>query len=190
MIGKFTVFDESFSIDELLKVLIASVSYSGVSPAIELGNQIYLSGDTIYENDVLSVINRCEQLGYKEEDIVIDTIVSGNRDISEYDSSSANAYDVLRRSFEVFKYYQDMHGIMRAIDGHGKVNFRYVVGPQFKLPSKIIPMSYTENEAKNLLIQGERDTERTIFDLLYQTDKEISRRIQSPMEIRYYNPER
>ena len=62
--GQFTIFDESYSTDDLRKILVASVSFSGVTPAVEWDGQYYFSGDTVYENDVLSVINHCESLGY------------------------------------------------------------------------------------------------------------------------------
>ena len=86
------------------------------------------------------MINHCESLGYKEEDIVIDTILSGEREVGHFESEKANAFSVLKRSSEVFKYYQHMHGIMRAKDGHRNVNFRYVVAPSFQLPTKIMPL--------------------------------------------------
>ena len=96
--GQFTIFDESYSTDDLLKILVASVSFSGVTPAVEWDGQYYFSGDTVYENDVLSVINHCESLGYQEKEIVIDTILSGQRDIDYYNHETANAFDILKRS--------------------------------------------------------------------------------------------
>mmetsp|Transcript_23021 Transcript_23021/g.30609 ORF Transcript_23021/g.30609 Transcript_23021/m.30609 type:complete len:84 (-) Transcript_23021:223-474(-) len=83
-----------------------------------------------------------------------------------------------------------MHGIMRAKDGHRNVNFRYVVGPEFDLPSKVIPLNYSERESAMLLELGERDAERTIYRLIYKTDEEITQRIHSSMEIRFFNKER
>lgn len=188
--GQFSIFDESTPFQDLMNILVASVSFSGISPAQEHGESIYISGNAVYENDVLSVINHCESLGYAEQDIVIDTILSGKRSISDYDGSGANAFSVLKRSSVVFKYYQHMHGIMRAKDGHRNVNFRYVVGPEFDLPSKVIPLNYSERETEMLMELGERDAKGTIYKLLYKTDEEISERINSSMEIRFYNKER
>ena len=188
--GQFSIFDESLPTEDLIRILQASVSFSGMSPAIEDEDQIYFSGNTVYENDVLSVINHCESLGYKEEDIVIDTILSGEREVGHFNSEKANAFSVLKRSSEVFKYYQHMHGIMRAKDGHRNVNFRYVVAPSFQLPTKIMPLSYDVQEARSLMEHGERDAKNTIYKLIYKTDEEITSRIHSPMELRFYNKER
>ena len=188
--GQFSIFDESSDWEELMRMLIASISFSGISPAKEHGAGIYISGNAVYENDVLSVINHCESLGYAEEDIVIDTILSGPTQLPDFDGSDANAFTVLKRSAAVYKYYQHMHGIMRAKDGHRNVNFRYVVGPDISLPSKVIPLNYSVRETQTLMDLGERDAERTIYKLLYKTDEEITDRINSSMEIRFFNKDR
>ena len=140
MVGQFQLFDEADDPEDLLKMLEASISFSGVSPAVEHNGELFFSGDSIYENDVLSVVNHCESLGYEEEDIIIDTIVSGLLDVSPFDMEHANAFKVLRRSSEIFKYYGHLRGILRAKDGHRNINFRYVVGPSYSLPSKIMPL--------------------------------------------------
>lgn len=171
-------------------MLEASISFSGISPAVEHKGSLYFSGDSVYENDVLSVINHCESLGYAEKDIVIDTIVSGMLDVTHFNPKGANSFSILRRSSELFKYYQHMHGILRAKDGHRNVNFRYVIGPSFSLPSKFMPLQYGEKETKKLFSLGESDAESVIYRLLYHTDEEIEKRIKSPLEIRYYNKDR
>jgi len=83
-----------------------------------------------------------------------------------------------------------MHGIIRAKDGHKDVNYRYVVAPSFSMPSKIIPLQYKPEEVKSLMNSGRKDAERAIYQLLYKTDDEIRKRLQSPVELRYYNKER
>ncbi len=57
--GMFTTFDERHPSDELIKILQASVSFSGISPAVEAFGQLYFSGNAIYENDVIGAINHC-----------------------------------------------------------------------------------------------------------------------------------
>lgn len=91
--------------NEIVTILEASVTYSGISPATEYKDSVYFSGSTVYENDVMSVINHCESLGYAEEDIVIDSIISTPKELPYYDGKGANAFKVLKRSGELFKYY-------------------------------------------------------------------------------------
>lgn len=141
--GNFQTFNEHHTTDELLEILKASVTYSGISPAVEVMGQLFFSGSAIYENDVMSAINHCEAMGYNEDDIVIDTIVGGSPYLQEFDTSRANTWSVLRRSGEVIKFYEVIHGVLRAKSGHTGVNFRYLVGPTFTMPSKIVPIKFS-----------------------------------------------
>lgn len=127
----------------MLEILKASVTYSGIAPAVELKGELFFSGSAIYENDVMSAINHCEALGYDEEDIIIDTIVGGSPYLSEFNGADANTWSVLRRTGEVIKFYEVIHGVLRAKSGHTGVNFRYLVGPTFSMPSKIVPIKFS-----------------------------------------------
>jgi hypothetical protein len=49
----------------MVKLLQASVSFNGLTPPVEIFNQLYLAGSSIYENDVMSAIAHCEELGYE-----------------------------------------------------------------------------------------------------------------------------
>lgn len=94
----FTTFDERHSSDELIKVLQASVSFSGISPAVEAFGQLYFSGNAIYENDVIGAIKHCQDLGYDEKDIVIDTILGGNKNLPNYSPSFENSFTIMARA--------------------------------------------------------------------------------------------
>lgn len=66
-----------------------------------------------------------------------------------------------------------MHGVLRAKNGHPKVNFRYVIGPTFSMPTKIIPYKISYEETKILLEHGERDAKAVITNLIKNPEKEI-----------------
>jgi len=118
----------------------------------------------------MSAINHCEALGYKEEDIVIDSIVGGSPYLDEFDGASSNTWSVLRRTGEVIKFYEVVHGVLRAKSGHTGVNFRYVVGPTFSMPSKIVPIKFSPTETKSLMDHGERDAKNQVH--MMKIDKE------------------
>lgn len=60
----------------MIALLQASVAFSGVTPSVAIMDALYFAGSAIYENDVTAAINHCEAVGYAEEDIIIDTILS------------------------------------------------------------------------------------------------------------------
>lgn len=90
--GAFKTFSEKESNETIIKVLQASIAFSGVSPPVEIGDQLYFSGNAIYENDVMAAISHCEALGYKEEDIIIDSIVGGTSTITKFDAAGKNTW--------------------------------------------------------------------------------------------------
>jgi len=96
----------------------------------------------------MSAINHCEALGYKEQDIIIDSIIGGSTQIKPWSTDGKNSFSIMRRTSELWKFYDVMHGVLRAKNGHTGVNFRYVIGPTFTMPSKIIPTRFTYDETK------------------------------------------
>ena len=65
----------------------------------------------------------------------------------------------MQRSSYLFKFYQNILGVVRARDGHRDVNFRYVVAPPVTMPTKLVPLSSTPEETTALLAHGEREAE-------------------------------
>jgi hypothetical protein len=150
----FTSFDERHGSEELIKVLQASVSFSGISPAVEAFGQLYFSGNAIYENDVVGAITHCQSLGYPEEDIVIDTILGGSKHLPTYSPTFENSFAIMARAAELYEYYKITRGLLRAKNGHNGVYFRYVIAPTFSMPTKIIPFQLSEQETRTMLEHG------------------------------------
>lgn len=107
--GAFETHSEHLNVDDFNLLIKASFAHSGVTPAIEAMDGLYLTGSSVYENDVTAAINHCEALGYNEEDIVIDTVLSGAISINEIENEKSikqgNAFAVMRRSGIMWKYY-------------------------------------------------------------------------------------
>jgi predicted acylesterase/phospholipase RssA len=116
--GRFKSFRQTHGSAELIKVLQASVSFPGVFKAVEAFDSLWFTGSAIYEIDILAPIKYCERMGYKEEDIVIDVILSGNPHLPHAFANYYNAFGMLERTFEVQSYFQKMYGLIRAQDGH------------------------------------------------------------------------
>lgn len=90
--GLFESYDETLSHEDTIKLLQASVTFSGVSPAVEALDSLFFAGGMIYENDVTAAINHCEEMGYSEDQIVIDTIISSPAALSQIDASNYNSF--------------------------------------------------------------------------------------------------
>lgn len=79
----------------ILKVLEASLTFAGFTPAIPLNGTYYISGNAIYSNDMTTAITHCEEMGFKGSDIVIDTILNGPRDMEPLDVKKANSLQIM-----------------------------------------------------------------------------------------------
>lgn len=112
--GSFTNFEDDQPQEVILKVLQASLTFAGFTPAISLNGTYYISGNAIYSNDMTTAITHCEELGFTGSEIVIDTILNGPRDIEPLDAKKANALQIVIYSSKQWQYYTRTHGLLRA----------------------------------------------------------------------------
>lgn len=113
---------------------------------------------------MLGPIKHCREMGYKDEFINVDAVVSGNPKMKSVFANMYNAFGIFERTTEVMDYYEMIFGVVKAQMGHPKVNFRHVVGPPRKMASKIIPLQFTSDEVENLLKFGQKDTKLYLED--------------------------
>ena len=76
--GAFKTFKETHSPDQFIQILQASLSFPGAFKTVEAFDSLWFTGSAIYEIDVMSPIRHCRELGYADEDIYIDAVLSGN----------------------------------------------------------------------------------------------------------------
>ena len=62
-----------------------------------------IAGSSIYQDDFNVVLNECKKKGYSDENIIIDTIVSGNPIIPSVASQYFKALGVMQRTGQLFK---------------------------------------------------------------------------------------
>ena len=73
----------------------------------------------------------------------------------------------------MWKFYDKVHGVMRAKLSHPNVMFRYMIGPEYTVPNKINPTEFTEEKTRFLLKEGESMTNSTIQQLLKDPEAEL-----------------
>jgi len=98
----------------MVKILQASISFPGVFKTIDIWDQLWFTGSAIYEIDVLGPINHCRELGYKDEFINVDAIVSGNPKLTSVFANMYNAFAIIERTTEVMDYYEMIFGVVKA----------------------------------------------------------------------------
>lgn len=79
--------------------------------------------------DIFSVVNKCQDMGFADADIVVDVIMTSEKTLKTVDASKYHSIQMLWRYLEVSRYYSNMDGLLRAQFAYPNVNFRNVCAP-------------------------------------------------------------
>jgi len=112
--GSFVSFNNNFKTKDLLKVLKASVSFPGIFEPFKEWNSSWVSGSSIWKKDAAAPIQRCKAKGFADKDIIIDAIIDIHNEINEFDASSANAFEMGVRTYNVMNYYSTRESLLRV----------------------------------------------------------------------------
>ena len=142
--GKYTDFVESQmnGRDEFYNVLYAQFAQAGYFPPVAFDNTDWFDGATIWDLDVFSVVNKCQET-HADADIVVDVVLTSEETLPVVDASQYTSLEMLRRYLQVSRYYSSMDGLLRAQFAYPNVYFRYVVAPSADLPSSHMPLVST-----------------------------------------------
>jgi len=157
MNGTFVSFNDKFKTRDLIKVLKASVVYPGVFAPFEAWNTTWLTGSSVWNIDVAAPILRCKNMGYAEEDIIIDAVIDDASELPKVNVSNYNAFEMGIRSYEVVNFYTARKALLNAQIAYPSVTFRHVVGPKtswrdwsfdqlYRQLFQWVPISYSKAE--------------------------------------------
>jgi predicted acylesterase/phospholipase RssA len=73
--GEFIIFDEETSPDIIVDSLISSSSIPFFFTPVKLNNSVLVDGGVFTNLDMSEAIIKCKDLGYKEENIIVDVVM-------------------------------------------------------------------------------------------------------------------
>ena len=156
--GTFVDFkSEDLTGDMLNNVMYGQFAAAGVFPPAEFNGTDYFDGSTIWDLDVFSVVNQCQTMGFADEDIVVDTILTSEKTLPVVDASGYHSLQMLWRYLSVSRYYSNMDGLLRAQFAYPKVNFRNVVAPSADMPSSWYPLNLNQSNVDEIYDLGVTD---------------------------------
>ena len=153
--------EEDLSGDNLYNVLFAQFASAGIFPPVEYNNTDYFDGSTIWDLDIFSVVNKCQDLGYDDSNIVVDVIMTSEKTLKTVDASDYHSIQMLWRYLEVSRYYSNMDGLLRAQFAYPNVYFRNVVAPSAEMPSSWYPLNLKQDEVDQIWELGVADGKAT-----------------------------
>jgi predicted acylesterase/phospholipase RssA len=140
--GQYANFEEDKleNDDTILNVLFASFAFPGFFPPAEAFDSKWFDGSAVYDIDIFKAINKCEDNGYAEENIVIDVVLTSSAELKQVEAEDYKSIGMLFRYLEISSYYSSMDGLLRAKFSYPKANFRYAISPTATLPSSKYPL--------------------------------------------------
>lgn len=124
----------------LNEALYASMSFAGFFPPAEVLGSSFFDGSAVWDIDIFSAINKCTEKGFKNEDIVVDVVMTSSANLKEVQAEDYKSIGMLFRYLEISSFYNSMDGLLRAKFAYQGVDFRYVISPSGSIPSSTYPL--------------------------------------------------
>jgi predicted acylesterase/phospholipase RssA len=126
--------------ENLDSALYASLSFAGFFPPAEVLGSSYFDGSAVWDIDIFSAINKCTAKGFKNEDIIVDVVLTSAANLKNVSAEDYKSISMLFRYLEISSFYNSMDGLLRAKFAYEGVDFRYVIAPSGSIPSSIRPL--------------------------------------------------
>mmetsp|Transcript_14016 Transcript_14016/g.23813 ORF Transcript_14016/g.23813 Transcript_14016/m.23813 type:complete len:303 (-) Transcript_14016:62-970(-) len=146
----------------LIDALYASMSIAGFFPPADVLGTSWFDGSAVWDIDIFSAVNRCIDLGFKNEDIIVDVIMTSSANLKEVEAEDYKSIGMLFRYLEISSFYNSMDGLLRAKFAYNGVDFRYVITPSGSIPSSLYPLAMTESQVQKAFDMGFKDAQDKI----------------------------
>jgi predicted acylesterase/phospholipase RssA len=155
--------EETLERDEYTNAVLSSSAFPMIFPNIKFRDGIYMDGAVKIGVDIASGINKCLDMGFSEENIVVDALLCNSRKLSSFDNENYNTIDVLMRYLEITNYDNAMRDIEDVKIFFPKVKYRYLVMPSKSLPTGYVPLTFSPKQIDEMLNIGYSDAKNSIY---------------------------
>lgn len=127
--GEYTEFDQTnLDFKDLPEAALCSASIPVVFPPHQWTNKgVFMDGGTEYNINLESAIRQCEDMGYEQSQIVIDSLFCGFTDLPETIEDGDKTWEYFFRKRDLSKYYHNSGSIAYTMAAHPDVTMRYVI---------------------------------------------------------------
>ena len=143
---------------------ISSVMASSAIPAFfppevdETEGHFLIDGGSIWNIDLPSAINACRDLGYEEEQIVVDIILCASAEIATNENIGDHlVMQNLARFQEINAYYTETNDIEKTHIAFPLVEYRSVISPSENLKQGSNFMDFDPEDTQHMLELGYKD---------------------------------
>jgi predicted acylesterase/phospholipase RssA len=141
----------------LVDAMYASMSIPGFFPPADVLRSSWFDGSAVWDIDIFSAVNRCTDLGFKNEDIIVDVIMTSSANLKDVEAEDYKSIGMLFRYLEISSFYNSMDGLLRAKFAYDGVDFRYVITPSGSIPSSHYPLNMDQKQIEKAIEFGYND---------------------------------
>lgn len=156
--GEYVDLTDLMTTQKLEQAVFAATALNIFFPPVNEFGQDWFDGSGVWPLEVIGPITRCEQMGYKDSDIIVDVLMTNSDKLPARNASNDSTIPSVLRYLEISDFYAGVDGIARAVAGFPNVNFRYCVNPgDNALPTNWFPFDFNQKKIDKLLDRGYDD---------------------------------
>ena len=139
--------NDTMSLEEKVSSVVGSASMPFAFPPRNMSqfgeDTLLIDGGSTWNNNMISGIADCKQMGFKAEDIVVDIIILSGAHIDKDTNvtSSQNSMDDILpptisnffRKREIAQYYRLINDVVEFKNTHPRIHYRYFFNPDQQL---------------------------------------------------------
>lgn len=108
--GDYTQFNQTnTNFSDAAEAAVSSASIPGVFPPHEWNGKFYMDGGTLMNINILSGVQQCKEMGYDNEDIIVDVMICGDPEITPWTEERSTLWNLLR-SYKIKIYNNGLNG--------------------------------------------------------------------------------
>lgn len=125
--GNYVVFNETTH--DPVKAIVSSASLPVIFPhQVWPDGVVCMDGGTVWNTNLASAIQRCEELVDDHKDIILDVIICDDYTESTWNDQN-NAINSFQRFSDIKSHYQDIADVYDLTQIYPDVNYRYYIQP-------------------------------------------------------------
>lgn len=126
--------------------------------------KVLIDGGAIWMVNLASAITECRDMGFADEDIIVDTFMCSESNTLEKatDINKWNSFNYGQRAIEIMQFYRSIGDISTTMQLFPKVEFRYIITPSEKLGTAMFPLDFSDANIENHFRIGRKDAENAV----------------------------
>ena len=130
--GVYTPFDESVGIENLGTIVRASASIPFAFEPTHFNGHWYMDGGTVWNVNLVDAVDKCVDMGYDEEHIVLDIAITEFLHMDQEEDVGTTISNFERKR-AIRKYYKTMNDVAEFARSRPNVNYRHFFKPSESL---------------------------------------------------------